>query len=742
MVQRKRLPDDVLAAHAGSLRLLARHLAFDHHGAEDAVQDAWVVALEHPPAHTEQVGGWLRTVLRRQVANRRRAEGRRRARERAAARPERAPECGDERARTLRTVVAAVLELPEPFRGTVLSHYFEDLSPLEIAARDGLSVETVRSRLFRARARLRSRLEREFGDETGGSWSALLLFAGAGREPALAGGASSGLLSAAGGAEAALAASTVVFALLGGWAGWFALDAQPARALAAAPSAQGMGAARVPATRTGAPAADELPTASDPRELAAPARDSLWPAPEEPYALSVRVRGADGLPAAQARVFVCALAGGLQPAGLTDGAGQLALEWRGREARMPIVVAVLAAGHTGGPWRLELDSGSAAAVDLHAAVPLDVDPAGDASALRAGSSAALSSLEWLTALAVPAPVGPGPFEFVEPHQAARVTFAKKSERFASGSALSPGELDEVLFENWQEVRSSELAVELERLRDAPMPQAGLGRVVRGAPGPERVVAHWGGASATDKHPAGVRLTALELLGGVTRVTHAARGVGGSPSFFRGVVGPALLFACDPRGGEVLPRLLAPGSRPGVEALPGDGSPAPPGGLRARVVDAAGRALPTAEVRVWTRWPGAVQRAAFAPPGARPGEFDLAGLPAGTYRLQVREPVHGGIAGHAFEVAPGLTTDLGELVLSEPAWLALEVPCTAEGAYVLRRVGPHVETLLGTLEPGPSELALPAGDYLVHSRGDRAQAVALELRAGERRALDLRALAPR
>src|SRR5262249_25053371 len=81
-------------------------------------------------------------------------------------------------------LVEAVLDLPEPYRSTVLYRWFEGLSAQEIAARFDLPVGTVRTRLKRAVARLRERM----GIELGGArraW-ALLVLGGANAEVVLA----------------------------------------------------------------------------------------------------------------------------------------------------------------------------------------------------------------------------------------------------------------------------------------------------------------------------------------------------------------------------------------------------------------------------------------------------------------------------------------------------------------------------------------------------------------------------
>src|SRR6185503_5300852 len=75
-----------------------------------------------------------------------------------------------ERVLVQRELVSAVLELDEPYRSIVLLRYFEELPPREIAARTGIPLATVQSRLQRALARLRERLDGEHQ-----AWAALLL---------------------------------------------------------------------------------------------------------------------------------------------------------------------------------------------------------------------------------------------------------------------------------------------------------------------------------------------------------------------------------------------------------------------------------------------------------------------------------------------------------------------------------------------------------------------------------------
>ncbi|HZN39528.1 MAG TPA: sigma-70 family RNA polymerase sigma factor [Planctomycetota bacterium] len=145
------------------LRTLARRLARDPHLAEDLVQDACAIALSRrtPP---NQWRAWLTTVMQNLLCTHRRREQ---------ARLRRGPEVrGQEpheghsllqRAEAQQQLVAAVLQLEEPYRATVLLRFFEGLPPRRIASSQGVPVATVHSRLQRALQQLRARLDRDLG---------------------------------------------------------------------------------------------------------------------------------------------------------------------------------------------------------------------------------------------------------------------------------------------------------------------------------------------------------------------------------------------------------------------------------------------------------------------------------------------------------------------------------------------------------------------------------------------------
>lgn len=166
---------DLLIAHVGWIRELARHMVADAHIADDIAQDACVAALERPPSDGQKFREWLGSVMRNALRQRGRSDLRREAREELAAKSERL-EASDrlvERVAVERELVAAVLELDEPYRDTILLRFFEELPPREIARRLGVPVNTVQSRLTRGLARLRDRLDRDHGRR--GAWVGLLV---------------------------------------------------------------------------------------------------------------------------------------------------------------------------------------------------------------------------------------------------------------------------------------------------------------------------------------------------------------------------------------------------------------------------------------------------------------------------------------------------------------------------------------------------------------------------------------
>jgi RNA polymerase sigma-70 factor (ECF subfamily) len=168
---------DELVAHAGFLRALARGMLADEHLAEDVVQQAFLRALARPPAERGLLRAWLARVVRNLVLNARIGAERRARRERAVARDvvldvvldvaDAAHERAGLELALQREVAAELSELDEPYRTVVHLRYFRGLSPASIAAELGVPPKTVETRLTRAHARLRQRLQRAWSEQDG-----------------------------------------------------------------------------------------------------------------------------------------------------------------------------------------------------------------------------------------------------------------------------------------------------------------------------------------------------------------------------------------------------------------------------------------------------------------------------------------------------------------------------------------------------------------------------------------------
>ncbi len=151
-----------LHEHQDFVRSLARSLVRDPHAAEDVAQDTWLTFLRRPPRLAGAVRGWLAQVVQNRARNRHREATRRAVREDVVARARDVVDSDAvERLEIQQRVVAAVLALDEPQRTTLLLHYFEGLTAQAIAQRLGVPAGTVRSRISRALADLRERLDRQ-----------------------------------------------------------------------------------------------------------------------------------------------------------------------------------------------------------------------------------------------------------------------------------------------------------------------------------------------------------------------------------------------------------------------------------------------------------------------------------------------------------------------------------------------------------------------------------------------------
>lgn len=171
--------EDQLQRHGRSLRRLAFELVHDGTEVDDALQETWLRVLRHPPQRAAQAEGWLATVLRHVVFRSRRGERRRRAREQAVARDAVASDPGAVAAQTevAERLLAVVRGLEESYRSALWQRYFEDLPPREIAAREGVPLATVKSRLQRGLHQLRERLGGGEGEGGESAWRRALAVA-------------------------------------------------------------------------------------------------------------------------------------------------------------------------------------------------------------------------------------------------------------------------------------------------------------------------------------------------------------------------------------------------------------------------------------------------------------------------------------------------------------------------------------------------------------------------------------
>lgn len=165
---------ETLAHHGEFVRALARQLLADEHAADDVAQEAWLRYAERPPRSALDPRGWFAIVVRNLAHNERRAQRVRGEHEARAAKAEATPPLDDDlaQASALCSVVDAVLALDEPYRSTVLARYFRGCEPSRIASEANVPLATVKSRLQRAHAQLRERLDREHGSRA--NWAVAL----------------------------------------------------------------------------------------------------------------------------------------------------------------------------------------------------------------------------------------------------------------------------------------------------------------------------------------------------------------------------------------------------------------------------------------------------------------------------------------------------------------------------------------------------------------------------------------
>ncbi|HEY5936451.1 MAG TPA: sigma-70 family RNA polymerase sigma factor, partial [Kofleriaceae bacterium] len=232
-----------LTAELAWLRRLSRALLGD---ADDVAHDTWIVAATRPPQDDRPLRPWLHRVARNVTRMGARAASRRQARERAVAElaaPVATPEELVHRVELQRLVAGEVLALAEPYRSTVLLHYFEELSCTEIARRLEIPDGTVRRRLKVALDELRGRLaERDPRSQRGLAWLGVL--AGI-RAPARTTSITAGMILMK---KLVVAIAIAILAVLVVW--WVRHDPSPDATNRAAQAAAGS-ALHIPATLPG-----------------------------------------------------------------------------------------------------------------------------------------------------------------------------------------------------------------------------------------------------------------------------------------------------------------------------------------------------------------------------------------------------------------------------------------------------------------------------------------------------------
>lgn len=178
--------DQDFAAHSAWVRRLARGLLDDAGDADDLAQEAWIVLQRQPAGAVADLRAWLAGVVRTIARRTRERDRSRLASLRAETRERLAPSTAEvlETESVRRAVVDAVLGLDDPYRSTLLLHYYEELAPHEIARRLGVPGSTVRARLQRGLARVRAKLGER--DPRGDARASLLALAGGSASPSAA----------------------------------------------------------------------------------------------------------------------------------------------------------------------------------------------------------------------------------------------------------------------------------------------------------------------------------------------------------------------------------------------------------------------------------------------------------------------------------------------------------------------------------------------------------------------------
>lgn len=124
--------------------------------ADDIVQDVFLTAMKqlHALRDESAFGGWLATIARN------RANGHHRSAVETVELDEQPREATQEEEHEAARALAAIRALPEAYRETLMMRLVEGMTGPEIAARTGLTPESVRVNLHRGMKLLRGKLER------------------------------------------------------------------------------------------------------------------------------------------------------------------------------------------------------------------------------------------------------------------------------------------------------------------------------------------------------------------------------------------------------------------------------------------------------------------------------------------------------------------------------------------------------------------------------------------------------
>ena len=171
---------DEVREHYAWIKRVARGLVRDPNVAGDLAQEAWLVALQSPPAANVDFRSWLKGVLRNKAKHLWRGD-RRRADHEAQAHEQ--PPAGSQPDELLasseasQVLIEELQALAEPFRSTLLLSAMKNLSSVAIARQEGIPEGTVRWRLKRGRELLAERLDLRYGSRRDwmSGFSALLL---------------------------------------------------------------------------------------------------------------------------------------------------------------------------------------------------------------------------------------------------------------------------------------------------------------------------------------------------------------------------------------------------------------------------------------------------------------------------------------------------------------------------------------------------------------------------------------